>query len=226
MLVMFAAATVCTAAVPGGTRGDVRRETPPNRPYIVEVGEPSEITMPAVEREATRNISDLRESLNVYGLPDYAETQEIEPEWPWQAYEVRLYYLRRNLEADFGHVYLSPAMANFGVLKSRGEIPPAKKHLIEVILEARQTPPPAPPPMVGDAAESAAPSAPAAPPPAPAEQSSGGGLTEALVARIEAAAERAALAADHAAESSEAAMRAADRTVSLVEKMERSGGPR
>jgi hypothetical protein len=128
---------------------------------------------------------------------------------------VRLYYLRRNIETDFGRVFLSAAMPNFGVLKFQGGIPSDKRHQIEVILQAREAPqpPPAPPAVITEE------------PPAP-EEPQAGGLTEALVARIEAAAERAALAADHAAEQSEAAVRAADRTVSMVEKMVETAAPR
>ena len=204
--------------VPMMARSDVRRETTERRPYIVEIGQPSEITMRAVHREA-RNISELTEYLADYGYPDYAETQEIAPQWPWEAYEVRLYYLARDIEVDFGHVILSPAAAHLGMRKFTGPIPPDKRHEIEVVLQARQAPlaapvvagaPPPPPP----------PAAPVA-----AEQPSTGGLTEALVARIEAAAERAAQAADHAAEQSEAAVRAADRTVTIVEKMAETAAP-
>jgi hypothetical protein len=41
-----------------------------------------------------------------------------------------------------------------------------------------------------------------------------------VVVRIEAAAQRAAVAADHAAEASQAAVRAADHTTGIVQKME------
>ncbi len=209
--------TTLILAVPLVARGEVRRAISEDRPTIIEIGQPHEISMAALRRE-TRFISELGDYLGTYGRPDYAEIQEVAPQWPWEAYEVRLYYMDRNIEADFGHVFVSPAAPYLGMRKFTGSIPPDKRHQIEVILQVRQTPPPAP----------AVAAAPPPPPPAPAvvaQQPSTGGLTEALVARIEAAAARAAQAADNAAEQSEAAVRAADRTVNLVEKMEQGAAP-
>jgi hypothetical protein len=212
----------------GTSFGDVRRTTSPRRPYIVEVGEPYSISLSTLEREAD-HLTPLREYIGFYGYPDYTEIQEIEPEWPWESYEVRSYYMRRNLELDFGHVFISPAMPHFGVVKFQSEIPADKRHQIEVILQTREMPPPPPaaPPAV--AAMPAPPPAPVAEAPQAetraAEQPASGGLTEALVARIEAAAERAAQAADQAAEQSEAAVRAADRTTNLVNKMIETASP-
>src|SRR5216684_283735 len=177
-------ATAATAAL-----GDVRREKTGRRPYIVEVGEPYVITLPTLMHEADY-MTDMADYLRDYGYPDYVEVQEIEPDWPWATYEVRLYYLRRNLEADFGHVKVSSAMPDLGMSKYLGDISPAKRHQIEVILQARQMP--APPPVL---------EAPA--PPAPAAQ-----------------------AADRATEQSEAAEQAADRTVSIVDKIVESAGRR
>lgn len=210
---VLAVLTTVILAVPLIARGEVRRVISEDRPNIIEIGQPHEISMAALRREA-RLISELGDYLGTYGRPDYAETQEVAPQWPWESYEVRLYYLDRDIEADFGHVFVSPAAPYFGMRKYAGPIPQDKRHQIEVILQVRQTPPPAP-------VVAAAPPPPL-PAPAVAEQPPSGGLTEALVARIEAAAERAAQAADHAAEQSEAAVRAADRTVNLVEKMEQS----
>jgi hypothetical protein len=197
-----------------GVLGDVRRERTERRPYIVEVDQPYAIGVQRLQQEID-HISALKTYVREYGYPDYSEIQEIRPEWPWRPYEVRLYYMRRNLEVDFGPVILSEAMPNFGVLKFRGDITPEKRHEIEVVLQAREAPP-APPVAVVPAVESA-------PPPAPPAE---GGLTEALVARVEAAAERAAQAADRAAQDSEAAARAAERTINIVDKMEREGAAR
>ena len=214
-LVVLATVALLGTIVPRQAPADVRHETTERRPYIVEIGQPYSITMRAVQREAA-NITGLREYITEYGYPDYAEVQEIEPEWPWESYEVRLYYLRRNLETDFGHVFISSAMPTFGVLKFQGDITAEKRHEIDVVLQARQTAPqPAPaPPAVADL------------PPAPPQEHDGGILSEAVVARIEAAAERATIAADRAAEQSEAAAKAADRTVSIVEKMVETAAPR
>ncbi len=209
---LLTAALLLAAVNARGAFGDVRRERTERRPYIEEVGEPYAINPERLQYESG-HISELKTYMHEYGDPDYAEIQEILPEWPWEPYEVRLYYLDRNLEVDFSPVIISSAFPNFGVLKSRSRIPASKRHEIEVVLEARRTPRvpvtvvAAPPPQVGAA------------PPAP----SSGGLTEALVARIEAAAERAAQAADRAAQDSEAAARAAERTINIVNKMEEQG---
>ena len=190
----------------GAAFGDVRRERTARRPYIVEIGQPYAINAHRLQYEID-HISQLNEYVAKYGYPDYAEIQETSPEWPWEAYETRLYYLQRNLETDFSPVLLSPAAPNFGVLKFRGDITPEKRHEIELILQAREKPA-VPPPVA------------AAPPAVAAQPPTDHGLTEALVARIEAAAERAAQAADRATAESEAAVRAADRTTNIVEKME------
>jgi hypothetical protein len=197
--VLFVLTAALTAAGPvfAATDTNVRRESTGRRPDIVEVGEPYSISMTTVHNESAK-ISQLRTYLQEYGYPDYAEIQEIEPAWPWESYEVRLYYLRRNLELDFGHVFLSEAEPSFGVLKFQNYISPVKRHEIEIVLAAREAPPPAAPPE---------------------EEVRTGGLNEALVARIEAAAERAAQAADRATESSEAAQRAAERTVAVVDQL-------
>ncbi|HEX7409786.1 MAG TPA: hypothetical protein VF515_19320 [Candidatus Binatia bacterium] len=190
----------------GAAFGDVRRERTARRPYIVEIGQPYAINAHRLQYEID-HISQLNEYVAKYGYPDYAEIQETSPEWPWEAYETRLYYLQRNLETDFSPVLLSPAAPNFGVLKFRGDITPEKRHEIELILQAREKPA-VPPPVA------------AAPPAVAAQPPTDHGLTEALVARIEAAAERAAQAADRATAESEAAVRAADRTTNIVETLE------
>lgn len=205
---LLVALAMLAGALPANAVGNVRRETPSRRPYIVEVGEPYAIGTEALQAQAA-NLSELQEYLREYGYPDYAEIQEIEPQWPWADREVRTYYLRTNIEIDFAHVIVSAAMRNFGVVVFHGQIPPDKAHEIEVILQARQAPA-APPP----ATEAVGPAMAAAPP------SNTGGLNEALVARIEAAAERAAQAADRAVSESDKAARAAERTESIVNKLE------
>lgn len=218
-LFVLAAATLFSLATAGPSFGDVRRQTTRRRPYIVEIGEPYSISMPTLRREAGK-INELREYLDYYGRPDYVEIQEISPDWPWESYEVRLYYLRRNLETDFGHVFFSAAMPDLGVLKFQGEIAPDKRHEIEVVMQAREAqPPPAP---IAEAPP--APPVPAAEPAEPevAEKRLTGDVIEALVQRIEAAAERSSQAADRAVEQSKAAVRAADRTVDIVDQLGQS----
>ncbi|MFI5396236.1 MAG: hypothetical protein ACHQ9S_11955 [Candidatus Binatia bacterium] len=197
------------------TLGDVRREQTARRPYIVEIGQPYAINAHRLQYEI-EHISELNEYVTNYGYPDYAEIQDTSPEWPWEAYEVRLYYLQPNRETDFSPVILSPAAPNFGVLRFRGEITPEKRHEVELVLQAREKPAVSPPVTAAPPVAEAPPPAVAAPAPEPAAH----GLTEALVARIEAAAERSAQAADRAAAESDAAVRSADRTTSIVEKLE------
>ncbi len=209
-IAVLATAVLLVAARTGPACAEVRRERSERRPYIVEVGQPFAITGERLEREM-RRMSAVREFVGVYGYPDYAELQEIAPEWPWEPYEVRFYYMRPNLEVAFSPVFPLEALPNFGVLKYGGDITPEKRREIDIVLQARQ----APPTEVAPAAPAAA-----AAPPAP----SPGGVTEALVARIEAAAERATQAADRAAQESEAAARAAERTVNIVDQLEREAG--
>ncbi|GIW45573.1 MAG: hypothetical protein KatS3mg077_2855 [Candidatus Binatia bacterium] len=199
--------TASLAALLCGVRGfaDVRREIPARRPYITEIGEPYRISRTTLEREAAK-MDALRSYLEEYGYPDYAEVQEIRPEWPWDSYEVRLYYLRRNVEVDFGRALTLPeAYPHLGILKFTGGIPASKRLEIELALN-----PPEPPPAPENAAAPAA-EAKSAPAPKPS--------LEELVARVEAAADRAAAAAEDAVRQSEAAERAANRTVEIVDRL-------
>ncbi|MFN8627202.1 MAG: hypothetical protein U0587_14620 [Candidatus Binatia bacterium] len=190
--VSIVAAFMLSAAISGAAFGEVRRERPARRPYITEVGQPYAINAGTLDDEIHR-ISDLRTYVTRYGYPDFAEIQEITPEWPWKPYEVRLYYLDRDVEADFGAVNLSPATPNFGIMKFHGTMTPQKRREVAIVLRSRLQ----------------------APPPRPTDS------MEALVSRVEAAAERAVQAADRAVAESEAAARAAERTAATVRKMER-----
>jgi len=216
---VLATALLLLTTEAGAAIGEVRRERPPRRPYIVEVGQPYAIGVQKLQYEVD-HISALKVYVEEYGYPDYAEIQEILPEWPWEPYEVRLYYMQWNLEVDFGPVPVSEATPNLGMLKFSGDMTAEKRHEIEIVLQAREAPPPPPPPAEAQAVQPPAEAQAVQPPP----PTTGGGLTESLVARIEAAAERAAQAADRAAQDSEAAARAAERTVNLVDKMQREMG--
>lgn len=208
-MIILATMILLGAAASGTASADVRRERPARRPYITEVGYPYAINARRLQYEIA-HLSELHGYVQDYGYPDYAEIQEISPDWPWVQYEVRLYYLRFNLEADFGAVLISSAMPDFGVLKFRGDITPEKRHEIELVLRSREKPAmPAPVRL--------------SPPAAAAMQPD---PIEASVARIEAAAERAAQAAESAVAQSAAAVRAADRTVNVVNKMEGDAGKR
>lgn len=213
MFFVLATVVLLSGATGRPSVGEVRREQTDRRPTVTEVGEPYSISMATLQREAEK-ISDLRDFIIRNGYPDYAEVQEVAPRWPWESYEVRLYYMHWNLEVDFGHVLFSNALTDLGVEKFQGEIAPEKRHEIDIILQARQTPPAAEAPIAPPMAPAGA-TEPAAVVPQPPTS----GL-EALVARLEAAAERASRAADSAVEQSEAAVHAADRTVNIVDQLE------
>ena len=174
---------------------EVRRVRSERRPYITEIGAPYEIDAAQLQHES-RRISDLAVYLTAYGQPDYAEVQPIRPQWPWDAYEVRVYYLDRDVEVALGHVFLSPAYKDFGVLKFQGTIEPAKRYQIERALQARAT---------QGARGAALPYA--------------AGSIDEVVMRAEAAAERAARAAERAEAESRRAALAAERQSSIIEKM-------
>lgn len=191
---------------------DVRRERTARRPYIVEVGYPYAINARRLDFEIA-HLNELQDFVRDFGFPDYAEIQEISPEWPWVPYEVRLYYLGSNLEADFGPVTLNPDLPNFGMLKFRGDMTPEKRHEIELVLQSRHKP--APPAAVR-----------VSPPPGAEAERSPRDAIAAAVERIEAAAARAEEAAERAVTESDAAVRAADRTVNVVNKMQEEAGGR
>ncbi len=185
---------------------EVRRETTARRPYIVEIGEPYRISRATLDREAAR-LEELRTYLDQYGYPDYAEVQEIRPEWPWDSYEIRLYYLRRNVEVDFGRAFtLAEAYPNLGLLKFQGGIPASKRLEIELALNppSESMPPPSEPAKGPETIL-----------PAQTQKPS----LEELVARVEAAADRAAAAAEDAVRQSEAAERAANRTIEVLDRL-------
>jgi hypothetical protein len=188
----------------GPSAADVRHERTERKPSIVEIGEPHSISMATLQREAGK-ISDLRDFIIRNGYPDYAEVQEVAPAWPWESYEVRVYYMQWNIEVDFGHVLFSDALADLGVEKFWGDITPEKRHEIEVILQARQAPPPAPPVVEPPPAMPAE--------PAPAEQGTQAPLQSSShpvrVEPLDAVPDRASAADDGAVEQGVAAVRTA-----------------
>jgi hypothetical protein len=95
-----------------------------DRPEILEVGEPIQITRRMLALEMTRNV-DLRDWVHLYGAPEYSEVQEIQIDPPWAPYEVRLYYLRDNEYLAFGRVNVAPNVYDYGVRKYVGPINPA-----------------------------------------------------------------------------------------------------
>lgn len=96
-----------------------------NRPEIIEVGDPVLISRRTLAAEMTRN-SDLRDWVRLYGVPEYAEVQEIEIEPPFAPYEVRLFYVKGNVFVAFGRVHVAPSLYDYGVRKYVGKIDPAE----------------------------------------------------------------------------------------------------
>lgn len=92
------------------------------RPELIEVGEPSLISHDLLRQEMERNVS-LREHIELYGWPDYAEIQEVKVPEPLAPYEVRLYYLRRNQQLAYARVFVSPAFPRAGIRTYDGPIP-------------------------------------------------------------------------------------------------------
>lgn len=106
----------------GSAVADLRPAT--NRPEVLEIGEPQLISRAALRREMNRN-SDLKEHIERYGWPDYAEIQRTAVQDPLDDYEVRLYYLSRERELAFVHVHVAPAMRDYGIKRYEGPIPDA-----------------------------------------------------------------------------------------------------
>jgi hypothetical protein len=101
--------------------GQLRRSA--TRPALIEIGAPVMIDREALSREMGYNEA-LREYIRLYGWPDYTEIQETDVYPPYAPYEVRVYYLRRNRELAFGHVFVAPKYHDFGTMKYEGPISP------------------------------------------------------------------------------------------------------
>ena len=132
---------VATVTISGTAFADLRKAL--GRPEILEIGEPTLISPATLRREADRN-SDLKEQIELYGWPDYAEIQRTAVVEPLEDYEVRLYYLSREREVVFVHVFVSPGVVDYGIKRYEGPIPP---ETLGRLLTARMTAPePVPPP--------------------------------------------------------------------------------
>ena len=117
----FACAVLAATVVVMAGAASAQFHRSPNRPEIVEVGDPILITRKVLGMEMRRN-SDLRDWVRLYGAPDYAEVQEIEIDPPFAPYEVRIYYLKGNAYLAFGRVHVAPSLYDYGVHKFFGHI--------------------------------------------------------------------------------------------------------
>jgi hypothetical protein len=175
------------------------------RPELMEVGKPILISREALAREMERN-QELQTYVTLYGWPDYAEVQETVVNEPVAPYEVRLYYLRRNQQVAYSRVYVSWWIRDFGVRRYMG---PIQEETLARLLTAQGeiSPPILPAPEVAGETEAATVHA------GPAD-----GISAALL-RMEAAADRAMLAAEMAERASAAANVSATRANAVLDKM-------
>ncbi|MGH7790524.1 MAG: hypothetical protein ACRERC_26925 [Candidatus Binatia bacterium] len=105
-----------------GTAGAQTQTRPAvDRPEIQDVGDAMLINRQVLRLEMKRN-SDLRDWVRLYGLPDYAEVQQITIDPPWAPYEVRLYYIDGNAYIAFSRVNVAPNLYDYGVRKYIGPI--------------------------------------------------------------------------------------------------------
>ena len=178
-IAIVVAAGLVAVSVAGVSAEESQLAWPEHRPYITEVGKSQPIDQRRLQREMAIN-QDLRKHIDDYGYPEAAEIQEIVPDWPWAAYEVRLYYLRYDQELAYGQTLAAPSI-EYGLEKYSGPIRPEDRRRL-----ASRVP-------LGD---------------------------NDVYARVAAAAERAARAAERAEADSRSAAQAAERTESVIGKME------
>ena len=137
MIRQIAAAIVAVGGLAIALRAQADEMRPAvDRPEIMEVGDPMLISRKILAAEMRRNV-ELRDWIQLYGAPDYAEIQEIQIEPPFASYEVRLYYLKRNAYLAFGRANVAPNIYDYGVRKYIGSINPSE---LDRLLTARPLP--------------------------------------------------------------------------------------
>ena len=232
-VVMFSFLAV-VAGFSGGARAELR--TAPDRPGIYEIGDPIMINKTSLEHEMRLNVN-LAAFIENYGWPDYSEIQEVQVDFPFAPYEVRIYYLRRNSYLAYGRVVVAPSVFDYGIRKYEGDIrPETLDRLLTVVVPADEGEPAivqvdphpvvyaveneVPAEEVVEAEMVAAEPVPVVEEPvavaaaAPATDQT----WEQILLRLEAAADRAAAAAEEAERSSLAAINSADRATSALEQ--------
>lgn len=105
----------------------------PYRVGIVDVGQPILLDDPELTNEMNLNI-ELRDWIEAFGRPEYAEYQKIALSDPFYPYEIRLYYIEGRSYVAFGRVNVSPAVTDYGVRKYVGKLDSA---LLQRLLTAR-----------------------------------------------------------------------------------------
>jgi hypothetical protein len=239
VVVMFSFLAV-VAGFSGSARAELRAV--PERPGIFEIGDPVMINKTSLEHEMRLN-ANLASFIENYGWPDYAEIQEVQVDYPFAPYEVRIYYLRRNSYMAYGRVIVAPSVFDYGIRKYEGDIRPETldRLLTVAVLPEDDVHQAAvvqvdPQPVVYEVHNEAPAEAveaevveaevvEAAPAPAveePVVVAAAAPATdrtlEQIIQRLEAAAERAAAAADMAEQASLAANSSADRATTALER--------
>ncbi len=216
MAARFAVAMVLALGVAVG-QADAGLRPSPERPEILEIGDPVSINREVLRREMERN-AGLRDYIELYGWPDYAEVQEVQVVEPFASYEVRLYFIRRNSYQVFSRVHVGPSVFDYGIRKFEG---PISAETLNRLLTAHAAP------VEEEVAVAPAPVAEAAPMPEPVvavaaepveEVVAPANDLETVITRLEAAAERAAIAADRAEVMSASAAASADRATGSLER--------
>lgn len=110
-------ALILTAMTVAPSLAELRQA--PGREEIVEIDNPVLVSRTVLQDEMRRN-TGLSRYIRTYGYPDYVEVQEIQPDWPWAAYETRLYYVRRQRYLAFGRVNVAPYVTDYGLQKYEG----------------------------------------------------------------------------------------------------------
>ncbi len=125
-------AAACALVISTATYAlDFREE--PYRVGIIDVGQPILLEYPELTNEMNLN-SELRDWIEAFGRPEYAEYQKIALTDPFFPYEIRLYYIEGRSYVAFGRVNVSPVVQDYGVRKYIGKLDSA---LLQRLLTAR-----------------------------------------------------------------------------------------
>lgn len=116
-----------------GAAGALEFREEPYRVGVVDVGQPVLLQYPELTNEMNLN-SELRDWIDAYGRPEYAEYQRVAISEPFLPYEIRLYYIEGRTYAAFGRVHVSPVMRDYGVRKYVGKLDSA---MLQRLLTAR-----------------------------------------------------------------------------------------
>ena len=128
MMVIAACAVVLSGAVQAL---EFREE--PYRVGVIDVGQPILLEYPELTNEMNLNI-ELRDWIETYGRPEYAEYQKVAFSEPFLPYEIRLYYIEGRSYVAFGRVSVSPVITDYGVRKYIGKLDSA---MLQRLLTAR-----------------------------------------------------------------------------------------